>query len=328
MPLPEPSERELCIACAEPLALKADEGTFRYGQAGQELVWNYRLLRCEACGMGRLFPPPEPAVLAALYQGDGAAEPGDAGPSDRSSRERPNMLVARLHASARNATGLAGAFALNTVTKLVELGAARSVSLTASVPLTLPKNAAILDYGCGAGLWLAAMSRAGYSNLYAYDVEQPALTNLARLGVRCFAADPSALPPRTFDCIRLERVLERLVDPRKELALLRERLAPGGSIVLTVPNYGSSSAARQGGRWPALSLPHHLSHFTASAVQQLASAAGLQIRDVRFLAISEVALPLARGGALSRRMQQWRYHARVTDRPNADFLGIELVAVA
>jgi SAM-dependent methyltransferase len=277
--------------------------------------------------MGRLFPPPEPAVLAALYGSDYDAYRGDASLAARSARERLKMLVARLRAAGRKSDGLASAWALNGVAKLIELGAARSVPLTASVPLALPKTAAILDYGCGAGFWLSAMSLAGYSNLYAYDVEQPALAKLEGLGVRCFAADPSALPLGTFDCIRLEHVLEHLVDPRQELACLKERLAPGGSIVLTVPNYGSSSAAELGGRWKGLKLPHHLSHFTAPAVQQLAGAAGLQIRDVRFLAISEVALPRAPGGALSRRLQQWRYHARVSDRPTADFLGLELVPV-
>jgi SAM-dependent methyltransferase len=319
-------EPAICIACGEPVAQELTAGRFDYVERGEPRVWSYRLLRCHGCGMARLYPTPSEAALLALYGSDYDAYRGDAIAAAHRPVERLKMVTARLRGRARQRAGLASAM-LGVTARVVEVIGARSVPLTASIPLTLPKTAAILDYGCGAGFWLSAMLQQGYSNLCAYDVEQPALKRLEQHGVRCFSGDPPTLPREAFECIRLEHVLEHLRDPVATLRLLKECLAERGTIVLTVPNFGSSSAARLGLDWRALKLPHHLSQFTTSALQQLSAAAGLQIRDLRFLAISEVGGPRHAKSRVLRQLQRVLYHRHAMDSPSADYVSLELEKV-
>lgn len=299
---------------------------FVYSADAGEQRWSYQLLRCGACGMGRLYPAPTPSALNALYSNGYDAYRGNADAAAGSPSRRTKLLISELSAAALSARHLPTQRALNLLTQALELAGGRSVPLTASVPLTLPRGAAILDFGCGAGFWLLAMRRHGYSNLSAFDVGQPALPGLAALGVQCFADDPALLPARSFDCIRLEHVLEHLLDPVEALTLLREKLTAHGTIVLTVPNFASASAQRMGSEWRALRLPHHLSHFTIHALQRIARRAGLQLKRTRFLPIAELALTRPRGrfARLAWPAKRQRYHARLLNAPHAEYVSFEL----
>ncbi len=316
-----------CVACLRQLSDQpVVASSFSYGAGDATATWQYRLLRCDSCGMGRLFPTPSESALHALYSNGYDAYDGDAEGAAQSPARRLKLLLSDLNAAALRSDQLTTQRLLSLLTHALEVAGGRSVPLTASVPLTHAREAPILDFGCGAGFWLLAMLRHGYTNLSAFDIAQPALTDLAALGVKCFHDDPSTLPAHTFDCIRLEHVLEHLVNPIEALALLRSKLTIKGSIVLTVPNYASASARRFGAQWRALKLPHHLSHFTVHALQLIAQRAGFQIRRTRFLPISELALPRPRGraGRLAWRVGRHSYHARALNSPSADYLSLEL----
>ena len=146
----------------------------------------------------------------------------------------------------------------------------RSVPLTTSYPLGLARGAAILDYGCGSGWWLRELRARGYSNLWAYDVEQPALQQIRSEGIRVLV-NPAPLPRAAFDCVRLEHVVEHLINPLEALARVKLALAPDGVIVLVVPNYGSWSARTAGLAYGGLDLPRHLSHFTEQSLRGVAA---------------------------------------------------------
>ncbi len=299
---------------------------FVYADGEDQKHWSYELLRCLACGMGRLYPTPTAAALNALYSNGYDAYRGDADAAAGSLSRRTKLLISEVSAAALCARSLPAQRALSLATQALELAGGRSVPLTASVPLTLPRDAAILDFGCGAGFWLLAMRHHGYSNLSAFDVGQPALPGLAALGVQCFADDPALLPAHRFDCIRLEHVLEHLVDPVEALTLLREKLTVRGTIALTVPNFASASARRLGSEWRALRLPYHLSHFTIHALQRIALRAGFQLKRTRFLPISELALKRPRGrlARVAWQATRQRYHARLLNAPHAEYVSFEL----
>ncbi len=322
------SESPVCLACHQSLSgppLVASTFSYLEGEARRE--WRFELLRCGGCGMGRLTPAPSVAALHALYSNGYDAYCGDADGAAGSPGRRVKVLISRLYAAALRSDHLAQQQALRLLTTALEVAGGRSVPLTASVPLTYATDAAILDFGCGAGFWLLAMRHHGYENLSAFDIGQPALEKLSALGIRCFADHPAQLPAATFDCIRMEHVLEHLTDPVDSLAMLRGKLTPRGTIVLTVPNYGSASARRLGESWRALKLPHHLSHFTITALQRVAQQAGFQIKRTRFLPISELAVPRPRGGAVAKlgwRAKRIAYHARAINSPSAEYLGVEL----
>jgi SAM-dependent methyltransferase len=77
--------------------------------------------------------------------------------------------------------------------------------------------------------------------------------------------------------------LEHLPEPATALAHAASLLAPGGLLVVAVPNAGSLQAALFGDRWFALDLPRHLTHITAHALVRRCRELGLEIRRVSHL---------------------------------------------
>ncbi len=53
---------------------------------------------------------------------------------------------------------------------------------------------------------------------------------------------PTVLPDQIFDCMIFADVLEHLVDPKRTLSLALERLTPGGSVIVSLPNVRHVSA--------------------------------------------------------------------------------------
>ncbi len=80
------------------------------------------------------------------------------------------------------------------------------------------------------------------------------------------------LPVSNLDVITFWDVLEHLPDPRRTLEQACCRLAPGGLLLLTLPNFGSYQARHFGEDWYALSLPRHLYHFNAGEFEPALTA--------------------------------------------------------
>jgi SAM-dependent methyltransferase len=76
--------------------------------------------------------------------------------------------------------------------------------------------------------------------------------------------------------------LEHLRDAPAAIDHAAELLAPGGVLILAVPNYASWQARMFGPRWLALDLPRHLSHLTPAALARRVSADGLTMETVSF----------------------------------------------
>jgi SAM-dependent methyltransferase len=71
--------------------------------------------------------------------------------------------------------------------------------------------------------------------------------------------------------------LEHLPEPAAALDQAGALLAPGGVLVIAVPNLSSWQARCFGPRWFHLDLPRHVVHLPASALQTGVQARGLQI---------------------------------------------------
>jgi hypothetical protein len=77
--------------------------------------------------------------------------------------------------------------------------------------------------------------------------------------------------------------LEHLSEPAAALERAATLLAPGGVIVIAVPNSDSLQAHAFGDRWLALDLPRHLIHLTSSALRARLRDLGLGIGRVSYL---------------------------------------------
>jgi len=143
-------------------------------------------------------------------------------------------------------------------------------------PAACTPEMAFLELGCGTGAFLAYLAAKGVTRRIGID-HDPALAAVlpeaVREDFRCgdlltLLADPALGP---FDRIVMLDVLEHFsaTTARDLLRMARQRLAPGGMLVLKVPNAGCP----WGLSYQFGDLTHRTA-FSAPAMRQLADAAG------------------------------------------------------
>ena len=98
----------------------------------------------------------------------------------------------------------------------------------------MPREAQLLDYGCGSGILAIAARLFGAGDTWAVDIDEQAVESTqynARVNdVTLNAALPKGLPDGQFDVV----VANILSNPLKVLApMLSKRVKPGGSLVLS-----------------------------------------------------------------------------------------------
>ena len=145
-----------------------------------------------------------------------------------------------------------------------------------------------LDIGCGEGWALAYFHRQGWPVLgldySSFSVErfQPALREYLRPGDLVAELDRLVAEGRTFEVLWLDNVLEHVPDPAGLLRRCRQLVAPGGALLVEVPNDFSALQnylLAQGhiDRPFWVVLPDHLSYFNAEGLRNLATATGWRI---------------------------------------------------
>lgn len=157
----------------------------------------------------------------------------------------------------------------------------------------IPKGAAVLELGYGDGLLTAALQEAGFkadllegSSILCQHAQKqhgPALQIH-------HALFETFTPNRTYDAILALHVLEHLDDPRAILRRIATWLAPGGTLVIVVPNRASihRRVALRMGLIDALDdlsprdhLVGHRRVYDLATLENDAAAAGLAV-ETRF----------------------------------------------
>ncbi len=171
---------------------------------------------------------------------------------------------------------------------------------------------AILDIGCGAGTQLTAPLAAAFPHIAIIGLDEDtrslawARAHAASHNLT-FVAPGEIAPDRRFELVIASEVLEHVADPPDFLRQLTARLAPGGRLILTVPNgygvfewmalaeaalnlSGIQAALRRlkGGRAETfdgtpvtLANSPHINFFSFRELGQLFAAAGLVVERYR-----------------------------------------------
>jgi ubiquinone/menaquinone biosynthesis C-methylase UbiE len=118
----------------------------------------------------------------------------------------------------------------------------------------------VLDIGCGAGEFSAALAAAGTRPI-AVDVAAEALRRARErvpdLDARLWAAGaPLPVPDNAVDVVWAGEVVEHVVDVAPWLSELRRVLRPRGTLLLTTPHHGAGTLLRL-----ALSPRRFAQHF-------------------------------------------------------------------
>lgn len=137
----------------------------------------------------------------------------------------------------------------------------------------------LLDVGCGVGDYLDRMRRLGWTALGVERSPRASAVARSHFGAPVLEADfPRVdLPPNSFDLVTAWQVLEHLDRPRQALAKMGELLAPGGRLMLTVPNCDGWAAHCFGPSWIGWDAPRHVTHFTPTTLRMMLEAEGFSI---------------------------------------------------
>lgn len=210
----------------------------RFAVEGMESL----IVVCPECGLGRYAPQPTPDQIRGFYPDEYYGNTG------------------------RKFEGV--------VESLVRLIAARQGRFLSR---GLPKDARVLDVGCGRGVLLRAFADRGFE-VHGTEVSVAATQGAdprAALHVATSLGD-AALPSRYFDQIVLWHVFEHLPDPRGTIEEIHRLLKPGGRVVIALPNFSSLQAKWTGAGWFHLDPPRHLYHFPVEALRQLLENTGFR----------------------------------------------------
>jgi SAM-dependent methyltransferase len=218
----------------------------------------HRLVRCRDCGLCFLHPRPRPEEVSRLYPADYAPH------ADAPARPPARWQIL---AGARGARpSLFGRLR-------VRFGQQRTF-------LPIPRwqgQGRILDVGCGSGAFLDTMKQLGWET-HGCDAVELACEAARRKGHDVRLGDAEALdyPAGRFDVVYLNHVLEHTRSPRRALRQIRRVLAPGGSLVMAMPNYGGLQMRLLGRYSSALDLPRHFYQFERATLARYLDEVGFR----------------------------------------------------
>jgi len=138
-----------------------------------------------------------------------------------------------------------------------------------------------LDVGCSSGSLLLKLREQGWDAKGVEVAELPAqVAQGLGFDVHIGTLESSSFEERQFDAVFAMMVIEHVPDPIATLREIRRILAPGGLLVMSVPNFGCWERIVFGRYWRGLELPRHFQHFTRRSLRQLAQLAEFQIEQI------------------------------------------------
>lgn len=136
----------------------------------------------------------------------------------------------------------------------------------------------MLDLGCWVGFLLAEAGPRGWTTL---GIEPSSFASAyARdelgLDVRTEDLFKAEVPEGAWDAVVMGDVLEHLTEANEALDRVAALLAPGGVIVLQLPDAGSVVARLLGRRWWSV-IPTHVHYFTRGSITRMLGRHGFEV---------------------------------------------------
>jgi SAM-dependent methyltransferase len=149
--------------------------------------------------------------------------------------------------------------------------------------LPMRGQARLLDFGCGAGDFLAQMHSIGWQ-VVGLDTSEAAIAHVrdtlrlpAYVGTLPFAEWIDA----RFEAITMRQSLEHVHQPLAALRAAYRLLTNGGRLIITAPNFDGLGSRWFGPWWYGLDVPRHLTHFTEDTLQLMLRHAGFARVEMR-----------------------------------------------
>lgn len=236
----------------------------------------FAYVRCLGCGLVFVRERPRLEDMAVFYPSDYAFY--RSGRSEALKDALKQVLHAAFTPGASRALGTALWPLRPLARRMGWLNAVRGYRPPAFVP---ERGARLLDVGCGSGttfhpfgrryslLWLAA--RGVRAEGVEPDERACAAARAAGLAVRHGDFLTAGLEDGAYDAVRFNHSLEHAHDPAAYLARAARLLKPGGTLVVSVPNYDGWTYSL----FPAaLESPRHLHYFNPSSLRRHLESAG------------------------------------------------------
>jgi 2-polyprenyl-3-methyl-5-hydroxy-6-metoxy-1,4-benzoquinol methylase len=210
------------------------------GRSGRRSGRRYHVVRCPGCGLLYRNPGIRPERLGDLYTGNyGRFLTG----GYARSRRRRYRLV------------------LDALAPVFDDGAGRR----------------LLDFGCGAGLFLELAHARGFDG-YGVDLSADSIARARQRpgGSNTYVGAPLEVPEIAaggFDVVTLWSVMAHLAEPLADLRMLRGLLAPDGVLLILTVNANSLLLKAQGAAWGGFT-PNHLKFFAPATLTRALHAAG------------------------------------------------------
>lgn len=162
--------------------------------------------------------------------------------------------------------------------------------------VALPAAARILEIGCGTGHNLAMLSTFGRVDAIELDAAARgvAQTRLGRAIGDARLPELAGIAEHAYDLVALLDVLEHVEDDVTALVSIGRRLAPGGRVLLTVPQFGWM--------WSGHDVAnHHHRRYSKHSLRAAIDAAGLRVELLQ--SFNSLLFPLAAASRLVARLR-------------------------
>jgi len=147
-------------------------------------------------------------------------------------------------------------------------------------PVLVKSPQSLLDIGCGDGSFLMQLVDTA-CNGRGIDISPVAVENarLAGVDVRLGNMEDDLIYAEgtQYDVVRMVDFLEHTAHPGAVIKKAFEYLAPGGELIICVPNFSALSRKVYGAHWPALHVPFHRHFFDRSSLLPALRARGLSV---------------------------------------------------